>query len=762
MSVLLTDKLQPRTTGIAITVVGDMDVTGNISVAGTVTYEDVTNVDSLGIITARSGINVSGGQLLVGSNIKLGNASVVTATSFVGSGANLTGVASTDYIITGTAATFNNKVNINSTLTASEGINVTAGVGTFDCDRVRLVRNAGPILELTTNANTADSSIHLSEGSAGSTSNGGAVVYSGAGNRLGICCGTTLTTEKISVLRDSVSVGVGTINPARHLHLHDQSSDTVQLHITNSTTGVSGSDGVSFALGSDESLIINQRESNKILLKTADTDRVSITSGGDLEISGGGGVGSGCSVTWDASAQSMIFKDESKAIFGDGSDLNVYHSSGNNFISGTANLFLQSNGAIALRTVGQDNIMVATAGGSVDMYYNTSKKWETTNDGTVTTGISTATAFVPTSRFTSLGNRRINMNGAMQIWQRSTSAADIGGSNGYFAADRYRSSNNGSARHTISRSTDTPDGFGHSMKIDVTTANSSPSANNYTFFQHRMEGQDLQGFAKGSSNAQQYALSFWVKSAKTGVHVVQLSDVENTRSVSGSYTIASADTWEKHSIIFPADTTGALTPDNDYRMQLYFWLYGGSGYNTGSVGDLATTWGATGTTSRASGQVNVFDNTANNWFITGIQFEIGSVATPFEHRSYGEELSRCQRYFYSILNSGWVARGENGAYVSMGCYFGDAKMSAFLYHPVPMRANPTIVIGTGTNYWGIYRAGAEDTFDSLGSIITSTAAPFGNRFQVLEIQSGVSGTGGHTGVVSAKDTAAYLQFTAEY
>ena len=91
------------------------------------------------------------------------------------------------------------------------------------------------------------------------------------------------------------------------------------------------------------------------------------------------------------------------------------------------------------------------------------------------------------------------MNGAMQIWQRSTSASDIGGSNGYFAADRYRSSNNGAARHTISRSTDTPDGFGHSMKIDVTTANSSPSANNYTFFQHRMEGQDLQGFAKGSS-----------------------------------------------------------------------------------------------------------------------------------------------------------------------------------------------------------------------------------------------------------------------
>ena len=196
-----------------------------------------------------------------------------------------------------------------------------------------------------------------------------------------------------------------------------------------------------------------------------------------------------------------------------------------------------------------------------------------------------------------------------------------------------------------------------------------------------MEGQDLQGFAKGSSNAQQYALSFWVKSAKTGVHVVQLSDVENTRSVSGSYTIASADTWEKHSIIFPADTTGALTPDNDYRMQLYFWLYGGSGYNTGSVGDLATTWGATGTTSRASGQVNVFDNTANNWFITGIQFEIGSVATPFEHRSYGDELARCQRYYQ---------RTDDGG-CGVGICIGNSSGARIQFSlPVVMRASPTV------------------------------------------------------------------------
>ena len=115
--------------------------------------------------------------------------------------------------------------------------------------------------------------------------------------------------------------------------------------------------------------------------------RVVIKETGDIEISGNAvGV---TSAYWDASANSLIFQDNSKAVFGDGSDLSVYHSGGNNFISGTPNLYLQSNSAIALRTVGQDNIMVATAGGSVDMYYNTSKKFETTNDGVKITGIAT-------------------------------------------------------------------------------------------------------------------------------------------------------------------------------------------------------------------------------------------------------------------------------------------------------------------------------------------------------------------------------------
>ena len=313
------------------------------------------------------------------------------------------------------------------------------------------------------------------------------------------------------------------------------------------------------------------------------------------------------------------------------------------------------------------------------------------------TGIATVTTVNTTNLInaTPLSNRRVNINGCMQIWQRSDNATDIGGSNGYFACDRYRSSNNGSQRHTISQSTDTPNGFGNSMKIDVTTANSSPSAANYVFIQHRLEGHDVQQFAKGSSDAKQYTLSFHVKSPKTGVHVVQWEDVQNTRSISKSYTVSQANTWEKHIITFDADTTGAISNDSSHRMQLYFWLMAGSTYNSGS---LATTWGATGTSNRGAGQVNVFDSTSNDFYITGIQLEVGPQATTFEHRSHGEELTLCHRYYYKLGKLDY-----NSTHMSANEIYGigmsdndDLNIYGMINFPVKMRIPPTAIDQSGS------------------------------------------------------------------
>ena len=344
-----------------------------------------------------------------------------------------------------------------------------------------------------------------------------------------------------------------------------------------------------------------------------------------------------------------------------------------------------------------------------------------------------------------LGNKNKIINGGMQIFQRSASIADIGGSNGYFAADRYRFSQSGAARFTISQSTDTPNGFGSSMKVDVTTANASPSAGQYVFFQHRIEGQNVQDFAKGSSDAKQYALSFHVKSPKTGTHIIQLEDVQNTRSCSKSYTVNSANTWEKKTIIFPADTTGAITNDNANRFQLYIWLMAGTTYSSGT---LATTWASTVEANRAAGQVNLIDNTSNDFFITGIQLEVGSVATDFEHRSFGQELALCQRYYYKHTEG-------NGKDIGVGTYYRATLFAFSLKFPVSMRTAPSLDYVSGTDYYTIYHS---DTFDAFTSMALERQ---NENSAAVDTSTGTSGVQGAGGILATNNSASYFAFSAE-
>ena len=347
-----------------------------------------------------------------------------------------------------------------------------------------------------------------------------------------------------------------------------------------------------------------------------------------------------------------------------------------------------------------------------------------------------------------LGNKNKIINGAMQIFQRSVSVADVGGSNGYFAADRYRFSQSGAARFTISQSTDTPDGFGSSMKVDVTTANASPSASQYVFFQHRIEGQNVQDFAKGSSDAKQYALSFHVKSPKTGTHIIQLEDVQNTRSCSKSYTVNSANTWEKKTIIFPADTTGAITNDNANRFQLYIWLMAGTTYSSGT---LATTWASTLAANRAAGQVNLIDNTSNDFFITGIQLEVGSVATDFEHRSFAVEERLCQRYYFR--------QSAEHQYTRYACHgqCPSANGAQFVYPlPVKMRTPPTLAYSALSDFF-IYASNLQSkTPTSLAMDTSNTVSPM---FNAAKSSTFTAGTMAHLTAPNALQ--GYLEFIAE-
>jgi len=214
--------------------------------------------------------------------------------------------------------------------------------------------------------------------------------------------------------------------------------------------------------------------------------------------------------------------------------------------------------------------------------------------------------------------RNLIINGDMSIAQRGTSTASITGT-GYFTIDRVKNAMSGFGTWTQSQSTDVPsgEGFGYSLKYDCTTANASLGASAFGIFQmSKLEGQMLQHLKKGTANAESLTISFWVKSSKTGTYIVELFDEDNSRFTNKSYSINSASTWEKKTITFDGDTTGAFNNDNGDSLSINFWLGAGTTFTTGS---LQTTWGGNTASNRAVGQVNLADNTANDWYITGVQ-----------------------------------------------------------------------------------------------------------------------------------------------
>lgn len=276
----------------------------------------------------------------------------------------------------------------------------------------------------------------------------------------------------------------------------------------------------------------------------------------------------------------------------------------------------------------------------------------------------------------SLSNRNLMINGAMNVSQRGTQTTIQSG----YTLDRWSIQNNTAARMTVSQDTNVPTGQGflNSLKIDVTTADTSVATSDIAWLAYRFEGQDLQQVRKGTSSAKTLTLQFWVSSPKTGIHTLHFYDLANARSVATTYTIASADTWQFVKVTFPADTTGPFDNDNTQQLQLYIGLLAGTNYTSGT---LATSWAANVNANRMVGQVNVLDSTDNNFYITGVQMQLGDVATAFEHETFADTLAKCQRYYSKVQYSNWSGRVQSGnAY-----YMHDGFRQT-------MRANPTASI----------------------------------------------------------------------
>ena len=352
-------------------------------------------------------------------------------------------------------------------------------------------------------------------------------------------------------------------------------------------------------------------------------------------------------------------------------------------------------------------------------------------------------------------NRNMMINGAMQVSQRSTSVASIT-STGYQTLDRFNFLVESLGTWTMSQDTDVPTGYGFakSLKIDCTTADGSPAAADRLFVRQTLEGQDLQRMKKGTSNAESVTLSFWVKATKTGTHIINLYDNDNSRYIAQAYTVSSSNTWEHKSLTFAGDTNSGFDNDNAGSLQIVWWLASGSNNTSGT---LQTSWGSATAANRAVGQVNTGDSTDNNWAITGVQFEVGEVATPFEHRTFADDLVACQRYYYQLIGNNIVDNSDaTHSHMGQGMYYNASYVFYTGFPTVEMRATPTLTQATGTDYYAFRRNNSEDVFNGfvLGSYITPRAF-------TLEVNANVSGTAGEAGTIHSNNSAAAVAFDAE-
>ena len=346
------------------------------------------------------------------------------------------------------------------------------------------------------------------------------------------------------------------------------------------------------------------------------------------------------------------------------------------------------------------------------------------------------------------------INGDMRIAQRQTSSTGLTSSTTAPGVDRFNLTISGLGTWTVQQSTDVPagEGFSNSLKFDNTTADASPASGDFAMCQYKYEGQHLQGFNNGTSSAKKFAVYFYVKSSKTGTHIVSLSDQDNSRQVSQAYTVDSADTWEHKKMIFPADTTGTFDNDNAFSMQIFWWLGAGSDRTSGT---LNTSWGSITNANRAVGQVNLADNTSNNWYITGVQVEVGDQCSEFEHLPHDVQFQRCERYFQVIAR---VADDTSSSlhYIATGALYQADQVLGVAHFQTTMRTNPSITVTSGSNYYAFSRNNAADYFDNL---IGYGMSP--RNCLIYQDNSNISGTAGHGGAIWCNNASASITASAE-
>ena len=338
------------------------------------------------------------------------------------------------------------------------------------------------------------------------------------------------------------------------------------------------------------------------------------------------------------------------------------------------------------------------------------------------------------------------INGDMAVNQRNQTTTASG-----YTLDRwyYAGANYDELVVAITQDTDAPSGSGfvNSLKLDVTTAETSLDANEVAYFAQKIESQNLTHLNFGSSSAKSITLSFWVKSSLAGKYSLCLWRPNDNRSNTLSYTIDSANTWEYKTITYDGDTGGSnFLDDNTAGLWLFFMLSAGTDWS----GTPHTGWGTyAGTDDLAHSDMVDFTAQTGTFYLTGVKLEAGTTATPYRHESYGDNLAKCQRYYYKHCEG-------TTDHVSLGDAHQSTQADCVVHFPVTMRSTPTLDANSGSNYWGIY----------IGGVLRNSSAGW-TMFRPMKQgatcynQGFGSMTAGQAGRVITSNASAYMAFDAE-
>jgi hypothetical protein len=348
----------------------------------------------------------------------------------------------------------------------------------------------------------------------------------------------------------------------------------------------------------------------------------------------------------------------------------------------------------------------------------------------------------------SFGFRNRIINGDMRIDQRNNGAAvSISINSPTYVVDRWAGVGaSTSGAFSLQRDNNVPSGFVNSLRATVTTADTSiPSNQGYALLQ-RLEGFNVSDLGWGTSSAQSVTLSFWVRSSLTGTFGGALRNGASNRSYPFTYTISSANTWERKTLTIEGDTTGTWLTDSGVGLNVFFGL----GVGTDRSG-TAGAWNANNNIS-ATGATNLIATNGATFYITGVQLEAGLVATPFERRPYGTELALCQRYYYSI---GATFYGNVSFHMfTNGQVPSTTLASAIQPFPVTMRTAPTFSATNPTNF----RVGSAAGFFTVTAVALDVATPINANINYTS--SGMT-AGQGCGIVQSAGNLAALNFSAE-